>query len=85
MKPWKERYTFISMTHRQQSLNINEHDNAFDFSLAIEIAKYAGITRDEANEAVQRTKKIVAQWPNIATNYGISREEQELMSPAFKV
>ena len=67
------------------SLNINEHDNALDFSLAIEIAQYAGITRDEANEAVQRTKKIVAQWPKIATYYGISREEQEIMSAAFKV
>lgn len=67
------------------SLNINEYDNALDFSLAIEIAPFAGISKDEANKTVQHTKSIVSQWRSIAASHNISREEQEIMSPAFKV
>ena len=67
------------------SLNINEYDNALDFSLAIEIAQYAGITKDEANETVQHTKEIVSRWRSLASSFHISREEQEMMSVAFIV
>ena len=67
------------------NLNINEYENALDFSLAIEVAQYAGIQKDEANKAVQHTKEIVSQWHRVATSYQIPREEQEMMSVAFKV
>lgn len=67
------------------NLNINEHDNALDFSLAIEVAPFAGITKDEANKAVQHTKEIVSRWRRVATSYRIPHEEQEMMSVAFKV
>ncbi|MBO6080854.1 MAG: HipA domain-containing protein [Bacteroidales bacterium] len=67
------------------NLNINEYENALDFSLAIEVAQYAGIPKDEANKIVQHTKEIVSQWHRVATSYQIPREEQEMMSAAFKV
>jgi serine/threonine-protein kinase HipA len=67
------------------NLNINEFENALDFALAIEVAQYAGIPKDEANKAVQHTKEIVSQWHRVATSYQIPREEQEMMSVAFKV
>lgn len=67
------------------NLNINEYENALDFSLAIDVAQYAGIHKDEANKTVQHIKKVVSRWRNIATAYHISREEQEMMSMAFKV
>ena len=67
------------------NLNINEFENALDFALAIEVAQYAGITKDEANKTVQHTKEIVSQWHRVATSFNISREEQEMMSVAFKV
>ena len=67
------------------NLNINEYENALDFSLAIEVAQYAGIQKDKANKTVQHTKEIVSQWRRVATSYQIPREEQEMMSPAFKV
>lgn len=67
------------------SLNINEYENALDFSLALEVAPYAGIPIDEANKTVQHTKEIVSQWRRVATSYQIPREEQEMMSVAFKV
>jgi serine/threonine-protein kinase HipA len=67
------------------SLNINEYENALDYSLAIEVAQYAGIPKDEADKIVQHTKEIVSRWRSIATTYHITREEQEMMSVAFKV
>ena len=67
------------------NLNINEYENALDFSLAIEVAQYAGIPKDEADKIVQHTKEIVSQWRRIATSFKIPREEQEMMSVAFKV
>ena len=67
------------------SLNINEYDNTLDFSLAIEVAPYAGIPKDKANKIVQHTKEIVSHWRSIASSFHISREEQEMMAVAFKV
>ena len=65
------------------SLNINEHSNDLDFELAIEVAPYFGINSMKAAEIISATKHHVASWRKWATQYNISREEQELMAPAF--
>jgi serine/threonine-protein kinase HipA len=65
------------------SLNINEHSNALDLSLATEVAPYFGITSAKAAEIIEATKHHVASWRKWAAHYKISREEQELMAPAF--
>ena len=67
------------------SLNINEYENALDYSLAIEVAQYAGIPKDEADKIVQHTKETVSRWRSLASSFHITREEQEIMSVAFKV
>ena len=67
------------------SLNIDEYDNALEYSLAIDVAPYAGISKDEANKLVQHTKKVVSQWRSLAASYNISRDEQEIMASAFRV
>lgn len=67
------------------SLNIDEYDNSLDYSIAVDVAPYAGISKDEANKLVQHTKKIVSQWRSLATSYNISRDEQEIMASAFRV
>ncbi len=66
------------------SLNINEYDNTLDFNLALEIAPYAGIAKTQAEQIVQHTKEVVSQWRSLATANHISREEQEMMSKAFR-
>lgn len=66
------------------SLNINEHDNALDYRLALEIAPYAGISKTFAEQIVQYTKEVVSQWRSLATANHISRNEQELMKYAFR-
>lgn len=40
--------------------------------------------KDEADKIVQHTKETVSQWRRIATSFKIPREEQEMMSVAFK-
>ena len=65
------------------SLNINEHDNALDYRLALEIAPFAGISKTIAEQTIEHTKKIVTQWRSLASAHHISREEQEMMARAF--
>ena len=65
------------------SLNINEHDNALDFALAMEVAPYAGISKANASQMIEQTKEVVARWRTWAALYHIPREEQETMAGAF--
>lgn len=67
------------------SLNINEHDNALDLRLALEVAPYFGITGTAAQTEIEKIRSVVSQWEHAAKQFHISREEQERMRPAFKV
>lgn len=67
------------------SLNINEHDNALDMRLALEVAPYFGLTDIVAQTEIEKIRSIVSQWGRVAKQMHISREEQERMRPAFKV
>ena len=66
------------------SLNINENDNRLDYALALEIAPYLGVSTNRAESIVEETKRVVADWRQLATLYHISREEQGLMARAFE-
>lgn len=65
-------------------LNISENDNSLDFELALSTSGYFGIDGVKANEIVNQTKKVVSNWKQLATKYGISRSEQEDIRPAFR-
>lgn len=66
-------------------LNISETDNALDFDLALSVAPYFRLSATQAHEILRQVTEAVSQWPRIATKYGISRMEQELVAPAFRV
>jgi hypothetical protein len=66
------------------SLNINEHDNALDFALALEVAPFAGISKANASQMIEQTKEVVARWRTWAALFHIPREEQEMMAKAFE-
>ena len=66
------------------SLNINEHDNALDFALALEVAPFAGISKANASQMIEQTKEAVARWRTWAALFHIPREEQEMMAKAFE-
>jgi len=65
-------------------LNISEDDNALDFELAVSVAEYFGLNGKQAEEILNEVKTSVSNWQKIASKYGISRSEQELVRNAFK-
>ncbi|NQY34861.1 MAG: type II toxin-antitoxin system HipA family toxin [Alteromonadaceae bacterium] len=66
-------------------LNITEYDNSLDFELAMEVIDYFQLTEDKALEIKKEVINSVKQWPEIANSIGISRQEQQLMAPAFNI
>ena len=65
-------------------LNINETDNALDYSLVLSIAPYLGLEPETANRIVTQVRTAVSLWRKVATRFGISRSEQDTMENAFK-
>ena len=66
------------------SLNISDTDNSLDLKLALEVAEFFRLNSRQAKEIIRHVQKNVSKWRLIATNYGLSRREQELMSSAFE-
>ena len=65
-------------------LNISDEDNSLNIDLAIDVCEFYRLSADRAHEIVNEVKSAVKKWEKVATNYGISRGEQELKSLAFK-
>jgi len=66
-------------------LNIDERDNSLDFNLAFEVADYFQLSRTEASKIHGEVIASVQHWNREASTIGISRNEQKLMSSAFRV
>ena len=64
-------------------LNIDESDNALDFSLVLSIAPYLGLAAESAKQIIAQVKDVVSSWRKVATRYGIARSEQDRMERAF--
>ncbi len=68
------------------SLNVSENDSSISLELAIETAKYYGISTSRAKEMANDIVKIVREnWEKIAKKYGIAHSSIENMRPAFSV
>jgi serine/threonine-protein kinase HipA len=65
-------------------LNISDEDNSLDLDLAIEVSEYFRLSEKRANEIIEEVKTAVRNWRDVANKYGISRNEQELKSMAFR-
>lgn len=68
------------------SMNVTLNDSRIDPDLAIEAASFFGLKKDEA---AKETKQILStvghSWRPIAESYGISRDSQEAIAPAFSI
>jgi serine/threonine-protein kinase HipA len=64
-------------------LNISETDNAQNLELALEVAPYFRLNNIKAKEIIDETVRVVQDWPKVAKNFGISKDEQERMESAF--
>jgi len=52
--------------------------------LVKEVAEYFRINTKESDETIAFITSVVKRWRSIATDIGISKSEQELMSNAFR-
>lgn len=66
-------------------LNINAGDNSLDYGLAMEVIDFFNLTRAQAEKIKGEVLSSVSGWRKVAGETGISRGEQDLMSPAFNV
>lgn len=67
------------------SLNIDMDNNALDLGLAKSVGIFFRMSPKEMREIVEEVKSSVANWEKIAKEIGIPRNEQRLMSAAFRV
>jgi serine/threonine-protein kinase HipA len=65
-------------------LNISDNDNALDFNLAMEAAKFFRLDEERANKVLQEVTNAVKHWRSVAKKWGISNAECELKSRAFR-
>jgi serine/threonine-protein kinase HipA len=66
------------------TLNINDEDNSLDLELPMEIAEFFRMETAMAKETINNIKKIIKNWQKIASKYGLSKREQDLMAAAFE-
>lgn len=66
-------------------LNITDDDNSLNYDLAMDVIDFFQLEKSEAERIKGEVLKSVSQWELVAKKIGISRNEQQLMSPAFNV
>lgn len=66
------------------NLNIDQKNNSLDFSLVYDVAPYLGIEGKDAGDIISKIKRVVSDWRRVASWYGISKAEQDIMSVAFR-
>jgi serine/threonine-protein kinase HipA len=52
--------------------------------LALEVAEFFRLETATAKETIDNIKRNIKSWRKIATRYGLSKREQDLMSAAFE-
>jgi len=65
-------------------LNISENDNSLDFDLALSVAGYFSLNKEQAETILNEVKASVSNWRKVATRWGIPRSEQEMVVGAFR-
>jgi serine/threonine-protein kinase HipA len=66
-------------------LNISEADNALDLDLARSVAPYFRVDPTTANEIIEHSQTVVAQWPKLASSLDIPDRAQDRMASAFRL
>lgn len=67
------------------SLNIDLDNNALDVELAKTVGPFFRLSNIQMNKIINEVLKSVQQWKSVAKEIGISRSEQNLMQPAFRI
>ena len=68
------------------SLSVDRFDSSISYDLAVDVCKYFGIGKPEAQKIVSEMKRIIStSWKRVAKAQGLSRGEIEAMAPAFNM
>jgi serine/threonine-protein kinase HipA len=67
------------------TLNITEHSNEQDVSLALQTAAYYKLKSTEAEKILSDIQMVLSQWKRVAKQWGISHSEMQLMQNAFRL
>ena len=73
----------ISLGAAGLHLNIDEHSNALDLELALEVSPYFQLSPSEARQILDQLQKVTRQWHHYANEIGIHRQEQQLIATAI--
>ncbi len=65
------------------ALNIDMDNNNLDFDLVKSVGEYFMLNIGQMNEILTEVKSVVVKWRIYASNIGISKQDQEMMQPAF--
>jgi serine/threonine-protein kinase HipA len=67
------------------AINVDSHNNALDLDLARSVGPYFQLHDAQMEKIIEEVISAVKEWSAIAKDIGISRAEQEIMSPAFQL
>lgn len=67
------------------ALNIDMDNNALDLELAKRVGIYFRLNKVRMNQIIEEVSSSVSGWKRLANEIGITRSEQNLMSPAFRI
>lgn len=66
------------------TLNISDTDNSLDVALALEVAPFFRLEEAKAKQISADIQLIVSSWRMVANQLKITRNEQEMMTNAFR-
>jgi serine/threonine-protein kinase HipA len=67
------------------AINIDMEDNQLDIEIAKQVGVYFRLGEKQMNQIIDQVKSSVSQWQKLAGEIGISRAEQTMMAPAFRL
>jgi serine/threonine-protein kinase HipA len=65
------------------SLNISLDDNSLNLDVPLEVVEFFRLNKERGLKIIERVKRSVSRWRNVANMYQLPKTEQELMANAF--
>ncbi len=66
------------------ALNIDTDNNALDFDLAKSVGGFFQLSDLSMDATINEVRNVISNWRKVAQEIGISRQEQEMMTSAFR-
>jgi len=67
------------------ALNVDMDNNSLDFELAKSVGQFFQLNKSQMDKILEEIVMVTEDWRALASKLGISRADQETMSPAFRL